>query len=93
VAPVIFLEGGSNLLGRIREGIAQSAVNHVDAQIDGRTGDRRLLAGLESHVIEQDGIGERTRRDRGCVVDTVPPAEEMKQDMRVTANGQRSQAT
>jgi len=37
----------------------------------------------EPHVIEQDGIGELSRRNRGGVVDAVPPAKEVQQAMRV----------
>ncbi len=53
------LQSRSNLAGRIREYTSQGAVEHGDALIDGAPGRRRLLAGLKSHVIEQEGIGER----------------------------------
>ena len=81
MAPIIFLERGSNLLGGIREGVAQSAVDHIDAQIDGRAGGWRLLTGLESDVIEQGGLGERVQCDGAGVMEAFPPAEEVKQDI------------
>src|SRR5262249_7885745 len=91
-APVVHLQRRSNLLRRIREGAAQSAIDHSDALVDRGSGEGGLLAGLESDVIGQGGIGDGIQRDRPGMVKAFPPAKEVKQDIRVTSNRERSQA-
>ena len=70
----------------------QSVIDHGDALVDRRSRAGWLLAGLESDVLEQDGVGERIRRDCAGVMDAFPPAEKVKQDMCVTSNGEGGQA-
>ena len=54
--------------------------------------DSRLLAGLESHIVEQGRFGESIFGDRIGVVNTLPPAEKVQQVVRITAQGGVGQA-
>src|ERR1035437_8091326 len=83
--PVAYLKPWSNLPGSAREGAAQGAIRDGDALIDGGAGELGLLAGLESHVVQQGGLGERIFRNRIGVMNTFPPTDKVQQVLRITS--------
>ena len=50
--------------------------------------ERRLLGGLESHVIQQDGLGERSRSNGIGVMNTFPPTEKVQQVLSIATKGE-----
>ena len=72
-----------HLTGRVGELAADCAISSSDAVVDGGGGGRRLLAGLEAHVIEQGRFAESRLEDIAGVMNALPPAHEVQQAMRV----------
>ena len=72
-----------NLAGRIGELVADGAIGTSDAVVDGGGRRRRLPAGLETHVIEQSRFGEILLRHVAGVMNTLPPAHEVQQAVRI----------
>ena len=57
--PIGWLKAGSNLAGSVGKLDAQGAIRDGDAVIDGGAGRRRLLAGLEAHIVQERRFGKR----------------------------------
>jgi len=72
--------------------MAEGFIDNGNAGVNGRTGQRRLLAGQESHVIEQCRFGKFIFGDRIGVMNTLPPAEKVQKLVRVTLQGMISEA-
>ena len=66
-------------MGSAREGGAQGAIRDGNALVDGGAGELGLLAGLESHVIQQGGLGERIFGNYIGVMHTFPPTDKVQQ--------------
>jgi hypothetical protein len=71
---------------------AQGAIDNGNALVDGGAGQRRLLTGLESHIVEQCRFGEGIFGDRVGVMNTLPPTEKVQQLVRITLQGTFGQA-
>ena len=72
-------------MGSAREEGAQGAIGDGDALIDGGSAELGLLGGLESHVVQQSGLGERILGNDIGVMNTFPPTEKVQQVLCITA--------
>jgi hypothetical protein len=80
LAPQIgLMKASSDLAGSVGELVAQGAFGDGDAVIDGGAGGLGLLAGLESHIIQQGGFGKIAFGNGSGVMNTLPPAEKVQQ--------------
>jgi hypothetical protein len=83
--PVTYLKLGSNLTGSAREGGAQGAIRDGNALVDRGAGELGLLAGLESHVVQQGGFGERIFGNGIGAMNIFLPTDKAQQVLRITA--------
>ena len=83
--PVAYLKLWSNLTGSGGKDGAQGAIGDGDALIDGGSAELGLLGGLESHVVQQSGLGERILGNGIGVMNTFPPTEKVQQVLCIAA--------
>ena len=81
------MEAVRGLTGSVGELIADSAIGTSDAIVDGRGRRRRLLAGLEAHVVEQGRWAELGPQEVAGMVNALPPAHEVQQAIRINVQG------
>jgi len=81
------MEAVRHLTRGIGELVADGTIGGRRAVIDGRGRRRRLLAGLEAHVIEQSRFREVCLGDVAGVMDALPPAHEVQQAVCVGVEG------
>src|SRR5258708_8360145 len=72
-------------MGSGREEGEEGAVGDGDALIDRGSAELGLLAGLESHVVQQSGLGERILGNGIGVMNTFPPTEKVQQVLCIAA--------
>jgi hypothetical protein len=79
-APQIsFLKALSHRVGGVGELVAKGAIGDADANIDGGTGKRRLVAALELQIIQKRRFGQVTFDDVTGVMKTFSPANKVQQ--------------
>ena len=70
-----------------RKGDAQGAIDDGNTLVDRGARQLAILAGLESHIVEQCRFGESIFGDLIGVVNTLPPAEKVQQLVRIGSQG------
>ena len=86
------MKAAGDLAGSIGKLIADGAIGDGHAVIDGGRGRPRLLAGLETHIIQERGLGQVTFPNVAGVMNTLPPANKVQQVVSVGAQGGVRQA-
>src|SRR5450432_1031295 len=92
-SPIAYLKTWSNLTGSAREDGVQRAIRNSDALVDGGAGELGLLTGLESHIIQQGGLGERIFGNRIGVMNTLPPTDKVQQVLCIASEREVRHAT
>jgi hypothetical protein len=80
---VDLVEAGGGLTGSIGELVPDSAIGTSHAVVDSGRRRWRLLARLESDVVEQGRIGKVCLGDVTGVMNALPPAHEVQQAVRI----------
>ena len=80
---VDLVEAGGGLTGSIGELVTDGAIGTSHAVVDGGRRRRRLLARLETDVVEQGRIGKVCLEDVAGVMNALPPAHEVQQAVRI----------
>ena len=79
------MKAAGKLARRIGKVVAQRAVYHAGAVVDGGGRWPRLLGRLETHILQQGRFGEVAFGNVGFVMHAFPPAQEVQQVMRIDA--------
>jgi hypothetical protein len=81
------MKAAGDLAGSIGKLVADGTIGNSDAVIDDGRGRRRLLAGLEAHIIQERGLGKVAFPNVAGVTNTLPPADKVQQVVSVSAQG------